>query len=85
MRRTPISLGALWCDMGVKSTVELTRQQAEDKFVELFLRSPLQERRARLWAQQHNDKELEDALERMNDLDKGGEGFENYTINRYMD
>lgn len=68
--------------MGVKSTVTLTRKQAEDKFVDLFMNSPVQQRRARAFAAMHSDTELEDALELMNDEARGGEGFENYSIER---
>lgn len=57
--------------MGVKSTVELTRDQAEMKFRSLY---------AELLGITMDNSQLEAALERMNDRAHGGEGFENYII-----
>lgn len=61
--------------MGVKSTQELTRKQAEDLYAQL---------QARLndFARHLTDEQLEDRLERMNDRVNGGEGFANYVIVR---
>ena len=55
--------------MGVKSTVLLTREEAEKKYMDLTGMGT------------HVDnKALESALETMNDLLHDGEGFENYII-----
>lgn len=68
--------------MGVKSTISLSRVQAEDKFIELMLRAQETQLRAALGgvADRMSNKKLEDALVELNDADKGGEGFENYDI-----
>ncbi len=66
--------------MSVKSTKDLTREQAEDKFVELYLARKDLEAKARREAAELTDKELEDTLEEWNDERAGGEGFENYLI-----
>jgi hypothetical protein len=56
--------------MGVKSTKHLTHEEALLKLGEL-----------RLQAKALSDTtELENELERLNDLVHGGEGFENYSI-----
>ncbi len=59
--------------MGVKSEVQLTRQQAEHKYLELKYRldKPISN---------IPDDELKDLLEEMNDSINDGEGFENYRI-----
>ena len=69
--------------MGVKSTYSLTRRKAEDKYVELKMESQKSQRMFRAQAVMMEDKELEDELERLNDENHNGEGFENYSINDY--
>jgi hypothetical protein len=64
--------------MGVKSTKDLTRQQAEAMFVELKL--PEAKRQLRSEVALLDDKQLEDVLEKLNDKANDGEGFENYII-----
>ncbi len=69
--------------MGAKSTVDLTRQQAEDRFVELYLLRKRTEAKAREKARRLTNTELEDKLEQYNDeaLEQGGGyGLENYLI-----
>lgn len=68
--------------MGVKSTVELSRKAAEEKYVELHLdelsrgwRRLLVQRAATL-----SDKDLEDLIEAYSDRLCGGESFLNYLI-----
>jgi len=58
--------------MGVKSTVTLTREEAEARFWAAL--EALATRDA------DNDRNLERMLELMNDELHGGEGFENYRI-----
>jgi hypothetical protein len=64
--------------MGVKSTVRLTREEAERRFVELYVKR--KENKIRAKAVALSDQELEDKLERWNDAVHDGEGFENYLI-----
>jgi len=64
--------------MGVKSTVYLTRREAEERYVDLRFEEIRRYLRAETVLQ--SNEELEIALERLNDAAKGGEGFENYTI-----
>jgi len=64
--------------MGVKSTRELTRKQAEELYVEL--RKKDMERTFRAEAVQGTDKELEAVLERMDDEQHDGESYRNYSI-----
>jgi hypothetical protein len=64
--------------MGVKSTVTLTREEAERKYFELMLESA--KRQTRPSAVPLDNKTLEVILEVLNDADKGGECFENYII-----
>lgn len=59
--------------MSVKSTVTMTRADAEERY--LWLKDQLEKRLVKL-----TDDELEEELERMNDAYYGGEGFENYRI-----
>ena len=60
--------------MGVKSTVELTRKEAEAKASELYSKR-------RMGQYYHmSDIDLEDLIESWNDEVHGGEGFENYRI-----
>lgn len=66
--------------MGVKSTVELTREAAEDKYVELMQKH--EARRFRAQAVAMDKDELENELERLDDKLAGGESFNNYLITR---
>lgn len=66
--------------MGVKRTTCLTRQQAEEKFVELHLQDGELQRRLRANAVLLDDEDLENILEVMNDKVHDGEGFCNYMI-----
>lgn len=66
--------------MGVKSTVRLTRRQAEDAWVALRLRDEYISRKFRAEAVAMSTEELEDRLMHLNDKVNGGEGFENYSI-----
>ena len=61
--------------MGVKSTVYLTRAEAELKYHELYAKLHPRDNKLDLYNQ-----ELEDILEDMNDRAHDGEGFENYII-----
>lgn len=68
--------------MGVKSTIDLTRDEAESRLVDLFLdiqiekvRDILRDHVARM-----DDTDLENQLADLNDERAGGEGFENYQI-----
>lgn len=66
--------------MSVKETQDLTRQEAEQKFFDLYTthkRHKIMAKAARL-----SDTELEDLLEKWNDEFHGGEGFENYLIRK---
>ena len=62
--------------MGVKSTIELTRTDAEIRIMEYLL----EEMKNRGAFHNMSNKDLEDELERLNDLNHGGEGYENYCI-----
>lgn len=64
--------------MGVKSTRELTYEQAIDKFI--YLRQKQLERTVRREAFGYDKRELENVLADLNDAYHGGEGFENYII-----
>ena len=64
--------------MGVKSTVSLTRDQAIEKAVALYVE--VNQRRLRSRYTIMSDAALEDALMYLNDDANGGEGFENYSI-----
>jgi len=66
--------------MGVKSTIRLTRADAEAKYVELRLTDPAVHRQFRSQAVCMDSTELENELEKLNDRNHGGEGFENYWI-----
>jgi hypothetical protein len=61
--------------MSVKSTVYISRQEAETMYK--VLRSILSNE-----VLLFSNKELEDILEKMNDKYHGGEGFENYRITK---
>ena len=64
--------------MGVKSTVQLTRAKAVQRMVDLKLEVWRKDVLARV--ESMTDTQIEDDLECLNDLAKGGEGFENYMI-----
>jgi hypothetical protein len=64
--------------MGVKSTMLITRERAEDLFVDLLTRG--QEGSIREIVRDLEDEKLEDLLEYLNDAANGGEGFTNYGI-----
>jgi hypothetical protein len=65
--------------MGVKSTITLTREEAEKKYVELMQRE--EARRFRAQAAYMDKSELEFELERLDDkLSYSGESFNNYLI-----
>jgi hypothetical protein len=64
--------------MSVKSTVYLSREQAEYRFMRHILK--IYEAAAHANLSEMDDEELADVLEKMNDDSKGGEGFENYLI-----
>jgi hypothetical protein len=62
--------------MGVKSTIALTRLEAEGRYYELV--TALMRKEGLCFS----DVILEAALEELNDAAHNGEGFENYTISR---
>lgn len=64
--------------MGVKSTIQLTREQAEQKYLYLLLDAA--QKRLRRDIAELDNSALEAKLEIMNDSAHDGEGFENYTI-----
>lgn len=68
--------------MGVKSTVELSREEAEARLVESLIEQRANEMKRILAAHvaQMGDTEIEDQLMELNDERAGGEGFENYDI-----
>ncbi len=63
--------------MGVKSTVELTRKEAEAKAAELYCKLSMGQ------YYHMSDVDLEDLIESWNDEVNDGEGFENYRIIDY--
>ena len=65
--------------MGVKSTITLTRKDAERKFV--YLKQEIGKKQLEREASIYSDKNLERTLEQLNDFNHdSGEGFENYLI-----
>lgn len=66
--------------MGVKSTVSLSRIDAENRYADLIIQAGNPRyfifKMVRDWDNCH----LQDALEEINDHASGGEGFENYII-----
>lgn len=65
--------------MGVKSTVTLTRSQAEERYVALRQRQI--EKGIEWYARALSNQALEEALEALNDeLSYNGQGFDNYAI-----
>ncbi len=61
--------------MSVKSTQELTREEAEGRFRTMVVRLYGDD-----WISSMSDSELEDQLERVDDHICGGESFRNYRI-----
>lgn len=66
--------------MSIKSTVKLTRDEAERKYVGLLTRYTNRSYVMEMWVKGLDDRELESNLEEMNDQVNQGEGFENYRI-----
>lgn len=66
--------------MGVKSTRTLTRDEAVKKYVDLKMEDDKLRRQFQAEAILMGTVELENELERLNDAARGGEGFENYSI-----
>jgi hypothetical protein len=66
--------------MGVKSTVSITREQAEEHFTMLYLQHGDVQSLIRAKAASLADDELGKDLERLNDIASGGEGFKSYRI-----
>lgn len=70
--------------MGVKSTVKLSRQEAIIRAADLHEEINRNRRRIEAIYTGMSDKDLEDALEKLNDERSrqihGGTGFENYQI-----
>lgn len=69
--------------MGIKSTITLTREQAENKYAEILADN--MKRKLRAIAVSMSDRELEDALEEENDkyyreTYYSDTGFDNYII-----
>lgn len=64
--------------MSVKSTVTLTRKEAEDRYMQL--KEEEMQRKLKADVALFNNKSLEDYLEYLNDKLNNGEGFENYII-----
>lgn len=75
--------------MGVKSTTRLTRANAIDLFVEFSMRDQKLIRALRAKAELFSNAELEEELERMNDVyfneeyGSGG-GYDNYAISEHF-
>lgn len=64
--------------MGVKHTVQLTREEAEEKLLRLVWRDKWTTFRSE--AMTMSNRDLEEILVILNDADNEGEGFENYRI-----
>lgn len=64
--------------MGVKTMIELSREEAEARYVDMSNDGKRRQRRAR--AARLSNADLEEALADMNDEAKDGEGFESYRI-----
>lgn len=64
--------------MSVKTTIILTRKEAEDKYISL--KQEMKQRSFRAEAVGMDNHYLEASLERMNDFLHEGEGFENYSV-----
>lgn len=68
--------------MGVKSTVTLSRTQAEERCIDHYLQQqiPTLKEAIRQSVILLSNSDLEDTLEHLNDESHDGEGFENYCI-----
>lgn len=66
--------------MGVKSTTNLSRIEAEQKYMHLRIQEKAFRRKILAEAVMMSDTELEDTLALLNDEANDGEGFENYAI-----
>lgn len=64
--------------MGVKSTRHLTRERAEEMYVDMWFEK--NRRKIHLLAFALENEELENILEEWNDELHDGDGFENYII-----
>lgn len=64
--------------MGVKSTVMLGRDAAINRLSSLYMAQ--MEETLKVTVARMPDAVIESELERLNDLNHGGEGFENYSI-----
>jgi len=64
--------------MGVKSTIQLTRSEAEEKFIDLWMDANRRSIKAKAVAMEN--RELEDIVMQMDDQRSGGESFNNYLI-----
>lgn len=69
--------------MGVKTTYHLGRRNAILRAVDMH--QEWERRKIEAIYTAMSDKELEDALEAMNDARNGGEGYENYSIREDID
>jgi hypothetical protein len=68
--------------MGIKSTKDVSRSELEEMYVEKTIQLD-KDHRKRLFKSQAvlmTDRDLENAVERLNDEVNDGEGFENYCI-----
>ncbi len=64
--------------MGVKSTIQLTREEAENRLVYFLLET--NRHYAEITAKSLPDETLENALEELDDLAHDGESYNNYSI-----
>jgi hypothetical protein len=82
MTKTQTKLKNEDTSMGVKSTIDLSRDQAEARLVDYIIEQRAAEARQILGAHvaQMSDDDIEDKLMELNDERAGGEGFENYSI-----
>ena len=64
--------------MGIKSTITLTRSEAERRYIELHNRFLVR-------VEDMTDEFLENEIARLNDIACGGECFENYIIKENHD
>lgn len=66
--------------MSAKTTVELERYEAENKYADLIVKHGNPHYFIHKIISEWDAEHLEEELEEMNDLASGGEGFENYRI-----
>lgn len=66
--------------MGVKSTIHLSRADAENRFEDLIMSHGNPRYFIYQVIREWSDIDLEEQLEEMKDQSAGGEGFENYRI-----